>query len=218
MNTHAQPMPMFPLGSVLVPSQILPLHIFEDRYRVLMEHLMLDGRPEEEQEFGVCLIERGHEVGGEDQRSAVGTVARVLQAEKGADGRWAVIAVGVNRIRVEDWLDDDPYPLAMVSDWDDMTPVVEPGPVFEAVKTQHRRVLAMASEAGFDVGQLPEISDEPGLGSYQLVATAPISAFDRQRLLCAPGLDERLPMLSESLEAAMDFVEFELARGGESDG
>src|SRR3954447_12098654 len=102
-------LPMFPLGSVLLPSVFLPLHVFEPRYRALTEHCLAG-----EREFGVVLIERGSEVGGGDVRSPVGTVARILEAVQFDDGRWALGVVGTRRVRVTAWLDDDPYPRAEV--------------------------------------------------------------------------------------------------------
>ena len=88
--------PMFPLGSVLVPGMILPLHVFEPRYRALVRDCTAgDG------EFGVVLIERGSEVGGGDARTDVGTMARIVQADELPDGRFAVGAVGMRRIRVD---------------------------------------------------------------------------------------------------------------------
>ena len=107
-------MPMFPLGAVLFPGGVLPLHVFEPRYRRLVQDL-LDGEPE----FGVTLIEKGSEVGGGDQRSAVGTVARLVRVAEMPDGRYAIVSVGVRRIRVVRWLEDDPYPRAEVEDWPD---------------------------------------------------------------------------------------------------
>ena len=89
------PLPMFPLGTVLLPSVYLPLHVFEPRYRELVQ-VCLDGN----QEFGVVLIERGSEVGGGDQRVDVGTVAQIVEATRMPDGRWALGAVGTRRIRV----------------------------------------------------------------------------------------------------------------------
>ena len=105
---------MFPLGSVLFPSVVLPLHVFEDRYRTLMRDCLAGDR-----EFGVVLIERGSEVGGGDVRTAVGTVARIVESEEYPDGRYAVVAVGVRRIVVDEWLPDAPYPRAEVHDWPD---------------------------------------------------------------------------------------------------
>ena len=64
---------MFPLGTVLFPSGVLPLRVFEPRYRDMLEDLLSGNR-----EFGVVLIERGSEVGGGEVRSGIGTMARIL--------------------------------------------------------------------------------------------------------------------------------------------
>src|ERR1700680_541599 len=94
-------LPMFPLGSVLFPAAMLPLHIFEPRYRVLMFDCTREGA---EPEFGVVLIERGTEVGGADQRFGIGTVARIVEAGELPDGRWLVNAIGTVRVTVDRWL------------------------------------------------------------------------------------------------------------------
>ena len=178
---------MFPLGSVLLPSMFLPLHVFEPRYRALMEDCMAGSR-----EFGVVLIERGSEVGGGDQRTTVGTMARIVEAVEMPDGRWAVGSVGVRRIRVEQWLPDDPYPRAEVTDHDD--PESEDDDALAALATEVvgvtarlRRVLAQAAEMGMQVAPATqELSDDPVLASYQLVALSPCGPADQQRLLEAP--------------------------------
>src|SRR4051812_45485804 len=100
-------LPMFPLGTVLFPYALLPLHVFEPRYRMMMRGVLRG-----DQEFGVVLIERGREVGGGDTRFALGTLARVVRATELDDGRYALTAVGVRRLRVDEWLADDPYPQA----------------------------------------------------------------------------------------------------------
>src|SRR3954453_12623991 len=107
-------LPMFPLGTVLFPSLFLPLHVFEPRYRELTRRCL-----EADREFGVALIERGSEVGGDDVRTAVGTVARILEATELDDGRWVLGTVGIRRIRVVRWLEDDPFPRAEAEDWED---------------------------------------------------------------------------------------------------
>ena len=106
-------LPMFPLGSVLVPSMLLPLHIFEPRYRALIRDVL-----DSDGEFGVVMIERGSEVGGDDVRAGVGCVARVLEAEEQPDGRWIVMAVGTAVVDVQSWSADDPYPRAVVVERD----------------------------------------------------------------------------------------------------
>src|SRR5207245_749816 len=85
---------MFPLGTVLFPHTQLPIHVFEPRYRKMVEDC-LGG----EGDFGVVLIERGHEVGGGDTRFPVGTLAHIVQAARIPDGRWMLAAVGTRRRR-----------------------------------------------------------------------------------------------------------------------
>src|SRR5438477_8255812 len=120
-------LPMFPLGTVLLPYAHLPLHIFEPRYRALVKDVLAgDG------EFGVVLIERGHEVGGGDARFPVGTVARVVQTAELPDGRWLVDAVGTERFRVTEWLPEDPYPQALIEPVDDEAADADPKAQAEA--------------------------------------------------------------------------------------
>src|SRR5438128_11540018 len=104
-------MPMFPLGTVLFPHALLPLHVFEPRYRLMTERVLRGDR-----EFGVVLIERGSEVGGGDVRFGTGTVARIVEAAELPDGRWVLVTIGTRRIRVLDWLAEEPYPRAEVSE------------------------------------------------------------------------------------------------------
>src|SRR5688500_7660667 len=134
---------MFPLGSVLFPSVYLPLHVFEPRYRALVRDCLAGDR-----EFGVVLIERGSEVGGEDVRTDAGTVARIVEAAELPDGRWALGAVGVRRLRVAAWLPDDPYPIAEVDDWPDPEPGAGYAEALAACIGNLRRALALATEAG----------------------------------------------------------------------
>ena len=199
-------MPMFPLGTVLVPSAGLPLHVFEPRYRALV-HECLAG----DQEFGVVLIERGSEVGGEDVRTDVGTVARIVQAQELPDGRWALAAVGVRRVQVRRWLPDDPYPIAEVEDWPDP----EPGRDHEDALTEClgllRRTLGLAAEAGDEVAPATiELSDDPVLAGYQAMAVAPLGPLDRQRLLAAESPDARLVGLADLLRDAIEVLELRL--------
>ena len=198
-------LPMFPLGSVLVPGAVLPLHVFEPRYRQLVADC-LTGEPE----FGVTLIDRGSEVGGGDQRSMIGTVARIVQVAELPDDRFAVVAVGARRIRVNAWLPDDPYPLADVDDWpDEPADGAELEPIVREVERDVRRLLALAIELGdTSADAAPEIATDALLASYHLIAMAPLGPMDRQRLLAAPGPRERLAGLHEltaDLEAMLRF-------------
>ena len=181
---------MFPLGTVIFPGGLLPLHVFEERYRALVaDCLSGDGR------FGVVLIERGSEVGGGDQRASVGTETRIEAARPFDDGRWAMIARATQRVEVVEWLTDHPYPCALVRDLPDDDPGAEAGvdaETLERAGAAVRRVRTLASELGRDLPHDDvELDDEPAapdtLDLWRLCARAPFTTFDRQRLLVAPG-------------------------------
>lgn len=196
---------MFPLGTVLLPSVVLPLHVFEPRYRALVRDC-LDG----DRELGVVLIERGSEVGGGEARSDVGCVASIVEAVELDDGRWALGTVGTRRIRVLRWLEDDPYPRAEVEDWPD-EPDGGPdlGERYDGAVARLRRVLALRRELG-EAGPdaTIELSSDPALGSHQLAAVAPLGPLDRQRALAAPGPGARVALV----EALLDEEAADLAR------
>jgi Lon protease-like protein len=200
---------MFPLGAVLFPGALLPLHVFEPRYRQLVQDC-LAGEPE----FGVVLIDRGHEVGGGDVRRDIGTVARLLRVERLPDGRSLVQAVGVRRIRVSQWLDDDPYPRADVEMWDDEDVALASVDRVDEVLVRLRRVRALASELQEPVGPIDvEIASDPVLASYHLAALAPIGPEDDYRLLASVGPAERLQLLDTLLADAEVVLQLRLGSG-----
>ncbi|MGN8553202.1 UNVERIFIED_CONTAM: LON peptidase substrate-binding domain-containing protein [Microbacterium sp. SLM126] len=175
---------MFPLGSVLFPYTPVALRVFEPRYLTMMGRLL----DEEDPEFGIVLIERGLEAGGGDQRSPVGTMARILQIEAGAEDLY-VVAVGGERISVDRWREDDPYPLAEVSIipslvWDDALE-----PLRREAERVVRRIATLASilgEGRWDPDA--PLSDDPVESSWQLAAIAPLGEYDRFRLLTSTSL------------------------------
>ncbi len=202
-------LPMFPLGTVLFPHMVLPLHVFEPRYRALL-HDVIDG----DGEFGVVLISRGHEVGGGDLRTDVGTVARIVQAEELEDGRWLTIAVGTRRVRIDRWLPDDPYPLAVVEDLAEPTgpdPADGSDELLASATSRLRRVLAMQAELGEET--LPstfELVEDPEVAGWQLAVVAPLNPLDAQRILAANGPRERLELLIAALEGLEDAYAFRM--------
>jgi hypothetical protein len=209
-------MPMFPLGSVLLPGTVLPLHVFEPRYLAMMR----DCVEQYDYEFGVALIERGSEVGGGDQRTGVGTVARMVQLGELGDGRLLVVCIGTRRIRVNAWLPDDPYPLADVDEWPDSSDAAtaempsgnDVGERITRVASRVRRAAALAVELGDHAGDASsDISDGALLASYQLAALLPVGAADTYRLLAAPGPAERVTMIEEMLDDVEALLQFRLS-------
>ena len=189
-------LPMFPLGSVLFPGAVLPLQIFEPRYRQMVDEV--DG---DDGRFGVVLIRRGFEVGGGDERHDVGTVARIVRRGEAEDGVILIAAVGEERIRVTSWLDDDPYPRATVEPLSDLAAT---GPMTEAIAAAaaaRRRLLALAIEMGAIGHQLElDLPDDEREAGWLLCAAAPIGAFDRQRLLETDDPIGRMGTLEQLLD------------------
>lgn len=167
--------PMFPLGSVLFPYTPLPLRVFEPRYLRMIGGLLDDDDPQ----FGVVLIERGHEVGGGDRRSAVGTTARLVSVSADAEVLH-IVAVGTSRFRVERWIEDEPYPRADVSPLPAITWNDELAPLRTEAETIVRRALARV-DGGWDANT--EISDDPLAAAWQLAAITPLGEYDRYRML-----------------------------------
>jgi Lon protease-like protein len=210
-------LPLFPLGTVLVPSEVLPLHIFEPRYRALMDDLTGggDGLPAFESEFGVVLIERGSEVGGGEVRRRVGTFAHVLEATRLPDGRWVVAVVGTRRFRVEEWLPDAPYPLAEVSELDEATTWdSDDDELLAETERLVRRTLALATELGEVSAPVRfELADDPRMAVWQLCALAPIGPWDRQHLIEVQECGPRLRSLAAAVEETAGVLAFRLADG-----
>lgn len=200
---------MFPLGCVLFPSGVLPLHVFEPRYRALVEACLAG-----ERRFGVVLIERGSEVGGHDVRTDVGTAARIVEADELPDGRWVLAAVGERRIRVLDWLAEEPFPLADVDDWPDDAPVADLTEAYQERIALLRRVLALKAELGEPaVSATVELADDPVLGAYQIGAVAPIGPADQQAILRADTVEHRLELVGTLLAEEADFLQRRLSLG-----
>ncbi len=200
---------MFPLGTVLFPSEFMPLHVFEPRYRALAKDCLAG-----EREFGVVLIERGSDVGGGDTRTGVGTVARIMEVAALPDGRFLLATFGMRRIRVERWLDDAPYPRAEITDFRQPPAGPDADSVYAEVRAVLRRVLALRSELGESVTEATiELADDPGVGSFQAAAVAPLGPIDKQLLLSIPTADERLRVLLRLLAAESDVLQQRLRLG-----
>lgn len=196
-------LPMFPLSSVLLPHERLPLHVFEERYRQMIADCL-----EGERRFGVVLIERGSEVGGGDVRLGVGTVAEIEVVSPTADGRYGVLAVGKARLFVKEWLSDAPYPKALVeigteSTSEDLS--VEVAATLQAL----RAARALWAELGEGLALPDEVQLGPSYDEqiWRLCSATPLGPLDRERLLEAATLGGRLKALYGFIkEQEEDFV------------
>jgi uncharacterized protein len=173
-------LPLFPLNTVLFPGMPITLHIFEARYRLMVQYCLDHNEP-----FGVVLIKRGVEANGPAaEPHLVGCVAEIAQATRLEGGLFDIIAVGQERFRIYSLRTDQPYLVGVV----EMVPL-QMGQPDELERPAHRlrpwverylTVMAQASEVELDTSQLPE---EPLSLAYLAATLVQAPAEDKQRLL-----------------------------------
>jgi Lon protease-like protein len=196
---------MFPLGSVALPGVALPLQVFEPRYRALVMTCLTEDRL-----FGSVLIDRGSEVGGGDHRCDAGSLIRIIQSEELADGRWAVVGIGVERLRIVEWLPDDPFPRCIAEAWPDGEPT---GTTADLVGRTLEATLGLMVRLGIDYADLssrPDLDPDPSIASFQLAALSPLGPLDRLQALKSVDPDSRLRFLLASIEdqtATLDAID-----------
>ena len=205
--------PMFPLQSALLPGETLPLNIFEPRYARLVQDCIAMPDPA----FGVVLISQGLEIGGGDVRSEIGALAHISEYADLGMGQYQLLASVGERIRVVEWLPDDPYPRAVVQAWPD-----EPGPpvtaerigeVVDGILGLFGRIIAarggrLRSDA---LAVDADIADDPSRHIYALAARVPMGQADRYAVLAAPTLAARVDALTDAIETVTAMVDFQLS-------
>ncbi len=193
----SEPLPLFPLNTVLFPGIVMPLHIFEDRYRSLVRDLIALP-PTRDREFGVVAIKVGYEVGerGVHTIQRVGCAALVTEVTANADGSYEIVIVGRRRFHVEDLDPSQDYLQADV-EWLTDTRGASAGEIASAADAardlfdQYRRELE--DLRGDDVleGETPR---DPVDLSYTLAAAMVLTMAERQQLLECTDVTSRLRM------------------------
>lgn len=199
-------LPLFPLGSVLYPGLVLPLHVFEERYRRLMADLTAQPEPHR---FGVVAIRDGREVAptgadavspalaglGPDPHRALfemGCIAEIAQLQPHADGRFELLATGTTRFRILSIDATGPYLTAEVETVEEQTgpeaKVLAAG--VERVFRAYQKRLAGARESSVSGAQ--ELPDDPNVLSYLVAAASVLDTHDKQQLLAAETASDRL--------------------------
>jgi len=185
-------LPLFPLGAVLYPGMLMPLHIFEDRYRQLVRDGLAGPEP---RQFGVIAIRKGRETGVDGVHSLyeIGCTASLRRVDRLDDGRFDIIIVGARRFRLLGLHETQPYlqgevePLA--------TEPVDPAaaePAVRVVQGAFREYLDALTEWGGATVRLEELPDEPSLLSFIVAAAVVIDLPERQALLAESDTLRRL--------------------------
>jgi Lon protease-like protein len=182
-------LPLFPLGTVLLPGAPLPLHVFEERYRELVRDLTAAGEP---RSFGVVAIKRGSEVGDEPpELYDVGCIAVVRAVEAYPDGRYDLDTMGGARFRIDAFDTSLPYLRAYVSvlDEDEGDHVETAATGTLAALTAYEDVLRTMLDT---TATFPTPSGDPHELSYLAARILQIDPADKQRLLECRSDAERL--------------------------
>lgn len=205
---------MFPLGSVLFPGMPLALRVFEERYLKMMGAILEDDTPQ----FGVVLIERGHEVGGGEKRFEVGTLAEVLEIAA-PDGPLAVVARGTKRFRVVNWLDDDPYPKAEIEVLDSLThdsdleqPLSE---TEEIVRDTLRYLESLSDDLPWSADIDLSGDDEERL--WQLAGISPLGPLDHQDFLMEESMGTLAAKIQTTVQEALEVFKLSQQTLGDND-
>ncbi len=187
-------LPLFPLGAVLYPGMLLPLHIFEERYRQLVRDL-LDGP--EPRRFGVIAIRKGRETGIDGVHSLyeIGCAATLRRVDRHDDGRFDIVTVGSQRFRLLRLDETRPYlqgEVEMLAE----APVDQASaePVVRVAEAAFREYLDALTEWGGAVVRLEDLPDEPTLLSFIIAAAMVIDLPERQALLAESNTLRRLAM------------------------
>jgi uncharacterized protein len=188
----SETLPLFPLGAVLYPGMLLPLHIFEERYRQLVRDLLEGSDP---RRFGVIAIRKGRETGIDGVHSLyeVGCVATLRRVEPLEDGRFDIITVGTQRFRLRSLDQTRPYLQGEVELLDDdVTDQAAAMPLVRTVQTAFRGYTDALTEWGGATVRIEELPDEPTLLSFIVAAAMIIDLTERQGLLAEPDTLRRL--------------------------
>ena len=181
-------LPLFPLNTVLFPGMVLPLHIFEDRYKLMIARCLLEQQP-----FGVLLIREGEEVGGPATPYSVGTTSIITGASYLEDGRLNLVAVGHERFRLHSIRRDLPYLVGEAEPWPltgaaDEQAQAQVGPV-RALLRQYLGLLAQAQGEKLDLDEIPS---EPRTLALLTAIVLRLSPREKQRLLGQPTIPRLL--------------------------
>jgi uncharacterized protein len=185
-------LPLFPLGTVLYPGLLLPLHIFEERYRQLVRDL-LDGP--EPRRFGVIAIRRGRETGvdGISSLHEIGCTALVRQIQEHDDGRFDLVTVGTQRFQLAGLDHSKPYLQGEVDLLaEDAGGEPAAGLAAQAVQGAFRAYLDALAGRGVTQVAVPDLPEEPAALSYLVAASMIMDLPDKQALLAEPDALHRL--------------------------
>ncbi len=188
MGDQYESFPIFPLPLVLLPTELAPLHIFEERYKLMINECL-----DESTEFGIVWL-------GNDGLAEIGCTARVTELiDRMDDGRMNILVRGGRPFRLLRRVDDLAYPAGDIEMLEDEAAASESHA--EAARTVYAEVVEKATD------QRPEDADLAGMDAYGMAATIELEPVLKQKLLDSRSEDERLDIVEELFEKAVERLE-----------
>jgi len=197
-------LPLFPLGAVLFPGALMPLHIFEPRYRLLIRRCIERQRP-----FGIVLIRNGPEVGTGAEPYEVGTEAKIVAESPLPDGRSYIVTRGERRFAVEGLIADaEPYLMGQVRYLDEPEgdgALDRAGAAREALGAYLLAVVAVTEDARGERALAEELRNAPPSDlAYRIAGSLAVDAPQQQALLelktASARLEEETRILKRETE------------------
>ncbi|MCC6745375.1 MAG: LON peptidase substrate-binding domain-containing protein [Acidobacteria bacterium] len=210
-------LPIFPLAVVLVPGELLPLHIFEERYKALMKAALEGSRI-----FGLSFVDNA-EV-GVDTLPAIGSVgceAQISAVVPVGEGRMNLLSVGTGRYVIRGYEQTEPFLLARVERFSDAESASPDLPrLAERVREQFGRLAAAARTLASDASEFdpPDLDAEPEMVSFLVAANLAIENAAKQEMLEMTDTLHRLDLLDERLHRMVEAFEYRAAMAGLSKG
>jgi Lon protease-like protein len=190
MGDVAERFPLFPLGIVLLPSEVVPLHIFEDRYKQMIADCL-----EGDGEFGIVWL-------SDDGLKEIGCTAAVTEVlEQMPDGRMNILVRGTRPFRLLKKVEELAYPAGDVEFLDDTEPDAEPD-VADDAREQYADLVERVTDSR------PQATDLASLDAYGMAATIEFALDAKQALLELRGEDERMRMIGDLFRATMQRLDY----------
>jgi Lon protease-like protein len=172
-------LPLFPLNSVLFPGMPLRLHIFEERYKLMIGQCYASGAP-----FGVALIRKGQEVGASAEPYMIGCTAAITEVSPLPGGEMDIVAVGGDRFQIHAFIHEQPYLVGLVDSYpildSDSPALAKASRLLRPWLERYLSILAQASDSVLDAGQLPR---DPIRLAYLAAYVLQVPASQKQDLL-----------------------------------
>jgi Lon protease-like protein len=188
--TLVRDFPLFPLGLVALPSELVPLHIFEERYKTMMARCL-----EEESEFGIVWL-------ADDGLREVGCACEIAEVlERMPDGRLNLVARGTRAFRIEARQEELAYPAGTVEFLEDRAEEVDP----EAAAEAHAAYADLLSQA---TDREPDTEEIGGMTAYEMAATVEFGLDAKQGLLDLRSETARMRLVTRLFRAAIKRLNF----------